>query len=127
MYRSVGREYSDEELERESLGTMVDMETVQGRRSEHAHAHSSVYLVRLVVESCDDTNVRIRRHINTVIYVVILLYTYYLYENINTKCSRLNLLSPFADSARTLLLFIFPTSTCSRYIRPKKQIKSPTS
>ena len=96
-YRSEGREYSDEELERESLRTMVDMETVQGRRSEHAHAHSSVYLVRLVVESCDDTNVRIRRHINTVIYVVILLYTYYLYENINTKCSRFDLLPPFAD------------------------------
>ena len=64
MYYSEGREYSDEELERESLGTMVDMETVQRRRSEHAHAHSRVYLVRLAVESCDDTNVRIRRHIN---------------------------------------------------------------
>ena len=96
-YRSEGREYSDEELERESLRTMVDMETVQGRRSEHAHAHSRVYLARIAVDSCDDTNVPIRRHINTVIYVVILLYTYYLYGNINTKCPRFDLLPPFAD------------------------------
>ena len=83
MYRSVGREYSDKELERESLGTMVDMETVQRRRSEHAHAHSRVYLVRLAVESCDDTNVRIRRHIN--IRRDITTYTPIIYMKISTQ------------------------------------------
>ena len=97
MRYSEDKKYSDEELERESLVTMVGVQTVQGRRSEHAHAHSRVYLARTAVDSCDDTNVPIRRHINTVIYVVISLYTYYLYENINTKCSRFDLLPPFAD------------------------------
>ena len=63
---------------------MIDMQTVQDGQSEHAHAHSRVYLARIAVDSCDDTNVPIRRHINTVIYVVISLYTYYLYENIKT-------------------------------------------
>ena len=41
MYYSEGREYSDEELERGSLGTMVDMESVQGRRSGHACVESA--------------------------------------------------------------------------------------
>ena len=31
MYYSEDREYSDEELERGSLGTVIDMQTVQGR------------------------------------------------------------------------------------------------
>ena len=38
MYYSEDRGYSDEELERESLGTMIDMKPVQGRQSEHARA-----------------------------------------------------------------------------------------
>ena len=41
MYHSEGREYSDEKLERGSLGTMVDMESVQGRRSGHACVESA--------------------------------------------------------------------------------------
>ena len=93
MRYSEDKKYSDEELGRESLVTMIDMQTVQGRRSEHAH--SRVYLARLAVDSCDDTNVRMRRDI--VIYAVILLYTHYLYENINTNCSRFNQLPPFVD------------------------------
>ena len=41
MYYSEGGEYSDEELEKGSLGTMVDMESVQGRRSERASVESA--------------------------------------------------------------------------------------
>ena len=41
MYYSEGREYSDAKLERESLGTMIDMQTVQVRRSEHACIEST--------------------------------------------------------------------------------------
>ena len=96
MYYSECREYSDEKLERGSLGTMVDMESVQGRQSMRVlHRNSLAYLVWLAAESCEGINVRIRRHI--VICVVILLYTYYLYENINTKCSRFDFLPPFVD------------------------------
>ena len=38
MYYSEDREYSDEELERGSLGTVIDMQTVQSRQSEHSHS-----------------------------------------------------------------------------------------
>ena len=97
MYYSEGREYSDEELERGSLGlwSIWNQCWVDGQGTRVLHPHRRVYLARLAAESRDNTNVRILRHI--VIYVVILLYTNYLYENINTKCSRFDFLPPFTD------------------------------
>ena len=42
MYYSEGREYSDEELERGSLGTMVDEQTVDGQGMRVLNPHSCV-------------------------------------------------------------------------------------
>ena len=67
----------------------------QNMRVLNPHSHVLVYLAWSAVESFDDTNVRMRRDI--VIYAVILLYTHYLYENINTNCPRFNQLPLFVD------------------------------